>query len=77
MMKSRPKPGALRVQVNPALALRLQALATRISRTLEQVLAQALLELADNWEDHMQTVATLNEGDDSLQLVVPMGDKAD
>ncbi len=70
----RPAPGALSVQVDPALVVRLEALAIRMSHSLDQVLAQALLEFADNWEDHMQTVAVLSEGDDRIQLVVPPED---
>ena len=69
------QPGALSVRVDPALAARLEGLAGRMSRSLDQVLAQALLEFADNWEDHMQTVAALNADDDRVQVVAPTDDK--
>ena len=65
------EPGFLSVQVAPALEDRLIDLAMRMAKPLDQVLAQALGEFADTWEDHMRTASDLNQGDDRVQLVVP------
>jgi len=65
------EPGFLSVQVAPALEDRLIDLAMRMAKPLDQVLAQALSEFADTWEDHMRTVNALNQSDDRVQLVVP------
>lgn len=55
---------------------RLRELATKMDKSLEEILIQALTEFADNWEDHMRTVSALNDGDDRMQLVVPKDDNA-
>jgi predicted DNA-binding protein len=64
-------PGALIVQMPPALEERVRALAERMSVPLDQLLVMALGEFTEAWEDHMQTVRALNEGDDRVQLAVP------
>jgi hypothetical protein len=60
------------VQLGVSLELdqRLRDLATQMNKTLEEVLIQAMTEFADNWEDHLRTVRTLNSGDDRMQLSV-------
>ncbi len=65
------EPGFLSVHVAAALEDRLIDLAMRMAKPLDQVLAQALAEFAETWEDHMSTVNTLNENDDRMQLVAP------
>jgi len=68
-------PGVLSVQIDPALTERLKALAISMAKSLDQVLAQALGEFADTWEDHGRTVAALSAGDDRMQLVVPQDEQ--
>jgi len=65
------EPGFLSVHVAAALEDRLIDLAMRMAKPLDQVLAQALAEFAETWEDHMSTVNTLNQDDDRMQLVAP------
>ena len=64
------EPGFLSVQVAPALEDRLIDLAMHMAKPLDQVLAQALGEFADTWEDHGRTVAALNTEDDRAVLSV-------
>ena len=64
-------PGALIVQMPPALEERVRALAERMSIPLDQLLVMALGEFTEAWEDHMHTVGALNEEDDRVQLSVP------
>jgi predicted transcriptional regulator len=65
------KPGALSVQVTPALEARLNALAANMSTVVDALLVQALTEFVETWEDHQRTVAALNDGSDRLQVVAP------
>lgn len=58
------------VPADAALQGRLRALATGMQKPLNEILAQALTEFANNWEDHMQTVEALNSDDDRVQLAV-------
>ena len=64
-------PGALIVQMPPALEERVRALAERMSIPLDQLLVMALGEFTEAWDDHMHTVGALNEEDDRVQLSVP------
>lgn len=69
-------PAGVQLGVSMELDERLRALATEMNKSLEEVLIQALTEFADNWEDHLRTVRTLNAGDDRMQLSVPDDDSA-
>lgn len=69
--KAARKPGALSVQVTPALEARLNALAANMSTVVDALLVQALTEFVETWEDHQRTVAALNDGSDRLQVVAP------
>lgn len=60
----------LKIAVSTALEERLKSLAERLDKTVDQVLADALAEYADTWEDHLKTVDALKEGDDRIQLAV-------
>jgi hypothetical protein len=64
----------VRLGVSPDLDTRLRLLATKMGKSLEEVLIQALTEFADNWEDHLRTLTVLNQGDDRMQLAVPQDD---
>jgi hypothetical protein len=63
-------PSGVQLGVSLDLDARLRGLATQMNKSLEEVLIQALTEFADNWEDHLRTVKTLNAGDDRMQLAV-------
>lgn len=41
-----------------------------MGKSLDDVLSLALDEYADTWEDHLDTVDALKEGDDRVQLAV-------
>jgi predicted transcriptional regulator len=69
--KAARKPGAISVQVTPALEARLNALAANMSTVVDALLVQALTEFVETWEDHQRTVAALNDGSDRLQVVAP------
>jgi predicted transcriptional regulator len=69
--KKTAKPAGLVVKTDPALEARLRMLATKMNKSLDAVIAQALTEFADNWEDHMQTVAALRDTEDRVHLSVP------
>ncbi len=58
------------VTVSKELEDRLKALAERQEMPLDEILALALSEHADTWEDHLDTVEKLKEGDDRVQLAV-------
>ena len=73
---SRKAPSGVQLGVSLELDGRLRDLATQMNKSLEQILVQALPEFADNWEDHLRTVRTLNAGDDRMQLSVPDEDSA-
>ena len=59
------------VRVAPDLDARLKMLATNMSKTMEEVIAQALAEFAETWEDHLRTVAALKEDEGRVHLSVP------
>ena len=59
------------VRVAPELDARLKMLATNMSKTMEELIAQALAEFAETWEDHLRTVAALKEDEDRVHLSVP------
>lgn len=63
-------PGQLILHVDPGLVERLANLGSSMAKTMDQVIAQALGEFADTWEDHTRTVATLNAEDDRAVLAV-------
>lgn len=58
------------VTIAKELDKRLQDLAARLEKPIDEVLALALAEYADTWEDHLDTVDALKEGDDRVQLAV-------
>ena len=59
------------IKTDPALEARLRMLATKMGKSLDALIVQALGEFADNWEDHMQTVAALRDSEDRVHLTVP------
>jgi hypothetical protein len=69
--KKAPKRAGLVIKTDPALEARLRMLGTKMGKSLEAVIVQALSEFADNWEDHMQTVAALRDTEDRVHLSVP------
>ena len=69
--KAAAKPAGFVIKTDPAVEARLRMLATKMGKSLEAVIAQALTEFADNWEDHMQTVAALRDTEDRVHLSVP------
>lgn len=69
-VKKSAKADGVQLGVSLELDQRLRDLATQMNKTLEEVLIQAMTEFADNWEDHLRTVRTLNSGDDRMQLSV-------
>lgn len=60
----------VKVTIAKDLEKRLQDLAERLEKPLDDVLTLALAEYADTWEDHLDTVDALKEGDDRVQLAV-------
>jgi len=58
------------VTIDSELEKRLKALAERMDKPMADVLSLALAEYADTWEDHLDTVDNLKEGDDGVQLAV-------
>jgi predicted DNA-binding protein len=58
------------VTIDSELEQRLKILSERLDKPIAEVLALALAEYADTWEDHLDTVDTLKEGDDRVQLAV-------
>lgn len=60
----------VKITISKDLESRLTALAERQDKPLDEILAFALSEYADTWEDHLDTVEKLKEGDDRVQLAV-------
>ncbi len=60
----------VKVTITKDLEERLKALAARMDKPVDDVLAHALSEYADTWEDHLDTVDKLKDGDDRVQLAV-------
>lgn len=58
------------IAISEDLEARLKALAERLEKPIDEVLALALAEYADTWEDHLDTVDALKEGDDRVQVAV-------
>jgi len=58
------------ITIDKELEERLKALAQRLDKPLADVLAHALAEYADTWEDHLDTVDKLKDGDDRVHLAV-------
>lgn len=63
-------PHGVELGVSLDLDNRLRALASQMNKSVEEIALQALMEFADNWEDHLNTVKTLSAGDDRMQLAV-------
>ncbi len=61
---------SVKITVSKELEGRLKALAKRQDKPLDEVLSFALSEYADTWEDHLDTVDKLKDGDDRVQLTV-------
>jgi predicted transcriptional regulator len=70
-MPKAAKREGLAIKTDPALEARLRMLATKMGKDLPAVIAQALNEFADTWEDHMQTVQALKDTEDRVHLTVP------
>ncbi|NKB42789.1 MAG: ribbon-helix-helix protein, CopG family [Alphaproteobacteria bacterium] len=64
------KTTSVTINISAELESRLKALAERMEKPVEEVLALALAEYADTWEDHLDTVDALKEGDDRVQVAV-------
>ncbi len=69
-MTSTPVTTTVNISISEDLNRRLAALAERMEKSTEEILVLALQEYAENWEDHLDTVDALKEGDDRVQLVV-------
>ena len=67
----KPEITGLIIRVAPELDARLKMLATNMSKSIEDVIAQALAEFAETWEDHLRTVAALKDDEDRVHLTVP------
>lgn len=61
---------AVKITISKELEDRPKALAERQDKTFDDVQALAVAEYADTWEDHLDTVDTLKEDDDRVQLAV-------
>ena len=72
-MTKTPVSTTVNITISEDLNSRLTALAERMEKSKEEILALALQEYAENWEDHLDTVDALQEGDDRVQLVVNDG----
>lgn len=64
------KTSSVTIAISEDLEARLKALAERLEKPVEEVFALALAEYADTWEDHLDTVEALKEGDDRVQVAV-------
>lgn len=69
-MTSTPVTTTVNISISEDLNSRLAALAERMEKSKEEILVLALQEYAENWEDHLDTVDVLKEGDDRVHLVV-------
>ncbi len=61
----------LSVKLPPSLEARMRMLGTKMGKSLGQVLVQAASEFAETWEDHLRTVAALQDQEERVQLSVP------
>ena len=59
------------VQVPPELEARLKMLATNMAKSMDALIAQALAEFAETWEEHLRTIAALKEDEGRVHLSVP------
>lgn len=64
----RPAPSP-RPSIPTDLDRRLRSLASKMDKTFDAILLQALCEFADAWEDHFRTMTALAD-DDRVQLAV-------
>ena len=70
-IKERPvSTTSVTIAISDELNARLKAVAERLEKPVEEILALALAEYADTWEDHLDTVEALKEGDDRVQAAV-------
>jgi len=67
----KPQVTGVIVRVAPELDARLTMLATNMAKSMEELIAQALAEFADTWEEHLRTVAALKDDEDRVHLSVP------
>lgn len=72
-MTKTPVSTTVDITISEDLNSRLTALAKRMEKSKAEILVLALQEYAENWEDHLDTVDALKEGDDRVQLVVNDG----
>ncbi len=72
-MTKTPVSTTVDITISEDLNSRLTALAKRMEKSKAEILVLALQEYAENWEDHLDTVEALKEGDDRVQLVVNDG----
>ena len=67
---ARTSKDGLNINVSPKLEARLEELAKSLGKSMDQLLAQALNEFVDTWEDHQRVLDALDDGDDRVQIVV-------
>jgi predicted transcriptional regulator len=67
----KPAITGLVIQVPPELDARLKMLATNMAKTMEELIAQALAEFTETWEEHLRTIAALKDDEDRVHLSVP------
>ena len=67
---SRSQNRGFHIAVSQDLETRLEDPAKIMSKSMDEILIQAVSEFADTWEDHQRVVETLADEDDRMQIVV-------
>jgi predicted transcriptional regulator len=67
----KPQITGVMVRVAPELDGRLRMLATNMGKSMEDLIAQALGEFTETWEEHLRTIAALKDDEDRVQLRTP------
>ncbi len=60
--------------LTPEVRERLEALAEKIGRSVDECVQLALSEFMDNWEDYIRTVADLESGDEERPVLRAVND---
>ena len=60
--------------LTPELRERLEALAVKLDRSVDECGLLALSEFMDNWEDYMRTVAELEAGEEERPVLRAVND---
>jgi hypothetical protein len=58
----------------PTLRERLEAVALKMDRSVEDCVQLALTEFVDSWEDYVRTVADLEKGDEQRPVLRAVND---